>query len=61
MLCIVFYLNLRLKYVIKYLFLFFCKYPWILKNYVSTHIMDTRRIWVRVRRKYLPVDIPIYG
>jgi len=25
MLCIVFYLNLRLKYVVKYLFLFFCK------------------------------------
>jgi len=29
MLCIVFYLNLRLKYVVKYLFLFFCKYPYI--------------------------------
>jgi len=29
MLCIVFYLNLQLKYVVKYLFLFFCKYPWV--------------------------------
>jgi len=32
MLCIAFYLNLRLKYVIKYLFLFFVNtrgYPWI--------------------------------
>jgi len=28
MLCIVFYLNLRLKYIVKYLFLFVCKYPW---------------------------------
>jgi len=28
MLCIVFYLNLRLKHV-KYLFLFFCKYLWV--------------------------------
>jgi len=27
MLCIVFYLNLRLKYVVKYVVLFFCKYP----------------------------------
>jgi len=27
MFCI--YLNLRLKYVVKYLFLFFCKYPQI--------------------------------
>jgi len=29
MLCIVFYLNLRLKYVVKYLFLFFWKHPWV--------------------------------
>jgi len=27
MLYIVFYLNLQLKYIVKYLFLFFCKYP----------------------------------
>jgi len=32
MLSTVFYLNLRLKYVVKYLFLFFCKYSWIFVN-----------------------------
>jgi len=44
MYCILFSLNLRLKYV-KFLFLFFCntcRYSWILKKYVGTHITDTR-------------------
>jgi len=53
MLCIVFYLNLLLKYIVKYLFLFFCKYSWILKNYTGTRITDTRWIWVRVYGEYL--------
>jgi len=46
MLCIVFYLNLRLKYVIKYIFLLILadtrRYMWILKNYTGTHITDNR-------------------
>jgi len=54
MLCIIFYLNLRLKYVVKYLFLFFCKYLWVpvvLKNYAGTRITNmgtgTRQIFIQ--------------
>jgi len=40
MLCIVFYLNLKLKYVVKYFFYFvvthgYREYLWILKNYAD--------------------------
>jgi len=55
MLCIVFYLNLRLKYVVKYLFLIFLNtrgYLLILKNYTGTRITDTRQIWIRARGSY---------
>jgi len=50
MLCIIFYLNLRLKYVIKYIFLFFINirgYMWILKNYTDTRKTNTQLIWIR--------------
>jgi len=56
MLFIVFYLNLRLKYDVEYLFLFFSKYlrvPWILKNYTGTRITDAQWIWVWVQDRYL--------
>jgi len=42
MLCIVFYLNLPLKFVVKYLFFIFFKYPW-----VPVDIREYKRIiWV---------------
>jgi len=30
-----------------------CGYPWILKNYASTHITDTQWIWIRIQDIYL--------
>jgi len=36
-----------------YFFVNTCGYPWILKSYAGTRIMDTRWIWVWVRSRYL--------
>jgi len=50
------------------IYLFFVNihgYAWILKNYASTCILDTRRIWIQVWDEYLSsrcsVDIPRYN
>jgi len=59
MLCIVFYLNLRLKYVVKYFKLFFLntrRYPWILKKYVSSRITDIRMDMKMGIGGYLPSE-----
>jgi len=58
MLCIVFYLNLRLKYVVKYFIIFFCKYsqvPVDIKKwwgyphngYPTDMSMDTGQIFIQ--------------
>jgi len=58
MLCIVFYLNLRLKYIVKYLFYFFVniRYPWIsvdIKKLCGYLHNGYPTIWIWIQSEYL--------